>query len=175
MKINDSNNLAGVSAQFLRVQKQRQAAREAATTKAAAFVPQAAQKTAQAAQPAQVQTSLVARQPDSVTLTKPLVSQPSNEKIKANADAEAQAAARTISTPVAPAVTSEVTATAQPAETAPAAAVSTPAPLTAEDLQSLLGSFGRNSGDEGFTSRLDLNNDGTINTQDLTQLLARLR
>ncbi len=172
MRIENNANasLQGLSANFVRLQKQRAAARNAAA-------PQAAQPFA--AQALRAKPAVVASAPAPAAQ----VSQPAVNPAKADtvqispAAANAQKAAeqapqRPTLTAVTDLVKSDTVPTTKLDPTI-AGNASTPA-FTAKDVEVLQSSFGASKGDEKFNAAYDLDGNGTLNTMDLVRLLGRI-
>lgn len=162
-----STSLQGLSSQFIRMQKQKQAALAALSS------PEQTQKFTLAAQA----TKGVSPE------TKPAQSAVANT-VKSAPVAPAQADSADISPAAtsaqkgafAPASVAAPAAQGEDAKKAELAAASSAAPpaFTLKDVELLKGAFGSAAGDDRFNAAYDLDGNGAINTQDLVSLLGRI-
>ncbi|MFM9957376.1 MAG: hypothetical protein ACKVZJ_04835 [Phycisphaerales bacterium] len=173
---NASQSLQGLSSNFIRLQKQRAAARGAGFgVQTQNFQPAAAQTKPTVAQEVQAKPAAAVAPAAQVSR------------------AQAAATSRADSVQISPAASDAARLGAKPqissvaAETAPAPVkaeptisaanstqASTPA-FTQKDVEAFQGSFGKAKGDEGFNATYDLDGNGSINTLDLVRLLGQVR
>lgn len=169
---NTSASLQGLSANYMRMQKQRLAARSAGGTGFQGVQPAAAQgvqaKQAEvAALPAQAaQTSrsaVIGSRADSVQI--------SQEALQAQIVGQRPKLSAAIADTAAP----EPKADSVKPEPTLSSAVSTPPGPTPKDVENLQAAFGASKGDSGYDATLDLDGDGAVNTLDLVRMLGQIR
>ncbi len=176
MKINSNtqaNSLQGLSSQFLRLQKQRQAAREQTAQNTQTFAaPREAQKIAVTEPKAQV----VPVAQTTTTKSAPVAPAASDTvSLSASAITAQKAAAALPATGVAAETAKVKQAEAATTPTVSTATqTSTPATFTQKDVELFQNSFGAATGDERFNATYDLDGNGSINTLDLVRLLGRI-
>jgi hypothetical protein len=177
---NQSGSLQNISSQFLRLQKQRQAAREATVQSQG----QTAQQT-QSFAPAASTTRLAATTTKAQTVPAAQVEPPKSAPVAPAAQdtvqisaAAANAQKIALATP-SQANTTKIAQVKQTEETAaptPSAATQTTTPptFTNKDVEQFQASFGSSTGDQQFNATYDLDGNGSINTLDLVKLLGRI-
>lgn len=177
---NQSNSLQGISSQFLRLQKQRQAAREAtvqnqgqATQQSQTFTPPVrATKVAVTEPKAQTVPAAQVEQPKSAAVAPALQDTVQISAAAANAQKLAIAApTKGIATPAAQIKQAEETTTPAPSA---ATQTNTPPTFTQKDVELFQSSFGAAAGDDRFNATYDLDGNGSINTLDLVKLLGQI-
>lgn len=170
MRINNnaqSASLQGLSAQFIRMQKQKQAAL------ASFSAPEQAQKftlAAQATKAVSPETKLAQSAQANTVKGAPVAPLQADTAEISPAAASAQKGAFAPPSVAAPPAQGE---DAKKAELA-AASSATPPAFTLKDVELLKGAFGSAAGDGRFNSAYDLDGNGVINTQDLVSLLGRI-
>lgn len=182
MQINSnsqSNSLQGLSSQFLRIQKQRQAAREQGVQNAEANTQSfAAIRTAQKAVVTEPKAQVVPEAQNTPVKTAPVApATVDTVSLSSNALAAQKVAAAAPTTGVA----AESVNVKPKTETQDAATLSTatqsnatPPTFTQKDVEEFQNSFGAVTGDDRFNATYDLDGNGSINTLDLVRLLGRI-
>lgn len=179
---NANASLQGLSANFIRLQKQRQAARAAVAQNPAAqpFAPARPAQVAPASSAVVAGASAkVAPGPgatpaapsiESVRADTVQISPAAANAAKLDAQVKVERPTLSLSTETAP-----QTKTTAPKLDPALASAATPPEFSQKDVEAFQSSFGSTSADANFNASYDLDGNGTLNTLDLVRLLGRIR
>lgn len=180
---NQSSSLQGLSSQFLRLQKQRQAARDATVQNQGQALQQTQSFTpsARVTKVAATETKAQAVPAAQVQQTKSAAVAPASQdtvQISTAAAAAANTQKLAVATPN-QGIANQTAKVKQSEETAApalasAAQTNTPQTFTQKDVERFTSVFGSAAGDDRFNATYDLDGNGSINTLDLVKLLGRI-